>query len=747
MFSSQNSARNVVQDAKKWANRSLNLGNRHRTSLNFGDLVPAYWQHVLPGDKLKLDSAGVYKFLPLIAPAFTRMKIKTEWFYVPLKQISPVAHRSLQDFNPATTDYNELYSSMLNHDGFMSDLTISKSQQLKAYNGFPCIPSSWITQYLQSSSATTISDNIATFEGSTYGSADSFDSWRASDNSQFPQQEDIKCFTSMFRNAKLMSYMGLPNRLTTLAFNRDILMVGKKIFYVNPLTYSSSNTVEITSDNVTRYIYDYYYNLTFIPPIGYNDLTDTDLTHLTPFVHSGNSSTSYNISDLKSYEQLGILGRKHLFNLSNNGSTFTGFPVGSYSLIPLSSYSETPISLIPFQAYQKIFNDFYRDEKLQKDEIYYYPTLVFDPQTNKLINSYNWALSNLGSSSTLFGVDALLFSYYNNAHNVNLSTGRAIQFFNNLFGLRRRNRSKDIVNTCVPDTIFNGASYVATNPFNNTLFSRLSKFLLKKEMTGSTWAEWLNNFLGVKANDYLNDHVVYLGGSESVVSISENIQTSESSDVSAQGNRAGLANDFHSDSQIYFQVPDYGVIMCIVSAIPDDIVFNDGLDLRFERWSPWQFNLPDFQNIGFSALKNRNVVFSWVDSNSGVGGYFNDSNFGYQPFGIEHTFTKDIISCDMSKSLRFWTQNPDFNTDFYVIPHLNQVISNAWEASVPKLNYNISSIGLKFQPYGSDLKSQYYNNIFASTNDESGDHIVADMRFMVTCHRNTAFFTDAIENE
>lgn len=447
------------------------------------------------------------------------------------------------------------------------------------------------------------------------------------------------------------------------------------------------------------------------------------------------------------------------FNTSSNVITFDML-LNANPIPFLTTYSMQPVTMLPFQAYQKIFNDFYRDEKLQTDEIRYYPYAVWD----------NYRIVDALEHSTLF--DFASAEYIHELWNPAYSSGIAdddthsyARLFNNLFGLRRRNRKKDVISSCVTSQVVKGQLNVGTNEtvYDAKLQSRLARYFMKKEFTGSTWAEYLSNFFGVNSNDLLNNNVVFLGGKESVVSISENIQNSESTDVSAQGNRAGLANDFHSGSEIYFRVPDFGIVMCIVSILPDEIDNFNGLQERFIKNSVFDFNLPDFQNVGFSAVKNSRVNIGIIDSTnlqsvfpswlSLLGDRQHADSaavFGFQPFGYQHTYTPNIISGDFQKSLRYWHQSPDLDVDFSKTFSVDDsslfTDYRSWVNNQLQLNWNLPSIGLRSQPYGSDLKSQYYNNIFAVTNDESGDHIVMDMRFAVACHRDTAFFTESVAN-
>lgn len=751
MFNTSNSGRAVVKGSADWKSRKLDLGNRHRTTLNFGDLVPGYWQHVQPGDKLRVDASILAKFMPLIAPAFSRMKIKTEWFFVPLRQIAEPTLRALQDFKPDPADMNMYFSSLVS-EGFTNNVptsAASDNQQVNTLKGFFTIPANLINAYLVGDTATIIRNNgVYSSVGSDYTT----NQWRnpggvisGLDIPGSLGQENIASFTSKKRISKFLSYLGLPSRLTQMRYTIDAVFDFNNNYGYN---------LDVVVDNAPQ-----------TPDFSYMSKRYFDMTFGT--YNFGSSPTSLpQFSDYKAAAAYALSGFPASFNTSDSSITLDDIPVdanGRMIQVPpvQTTYSSAAISAIPAQAYQKIFNDFYRDEKLQPEEIRYFPSWIRSSQFE--------------FSDTLTGNVELSLSspldVYKTVYEVGNIPSRWTAFFNNLFGLRRRNRTKDVISSCVTSQVVKGQLNVSTNEtvYDAKLQSRLARYFMKKEFTGSTWAEWLSNFFGVNSNDLLNNNVVFLGGKESVVSISENIQQSESTQDSAQGNRAGLANDFHSGSEIYFRCPDFGVIMCIVSVIPDDIDNFNGLTERFQRNSPFDFNLKDFQNIGFAPVFNRRVNIGFADSanlSATLPAYpselgdraHSDANsvFGWQPYGYGHTYTPNVISGDFESSLRFWHQSPDLDFDFTAPsssfgtdPDGNDIVAldyDSWVANQLQLNFNLPAVGLRFQPYGADLKSQYYNNVFAVTNDESGDHIVADMRFAVSCHRETAFFTDAIDS-
>lgn len=756
-FSTQNSGRRIVQDKPNWKSRSLSLGNRHRTTMNFGDLVPAYWQFVQPGDKLKMDCSILAKFMPLLAPAFSRMKLKTEWFYVPLRQISPVSLAALQNFNPLESESNdalfEKISNVFNYDYSSYQGSESKTdQQIPVICGFPSIRACDIAQYLQGETVTRLNDVNRTIVSSAQvparwreilGSGDSVD------NLGF---ENLTSFNAKNRVAKLCGYMGLPKRLSTTAFISDVALAGNvdddDVLLSDGSSYSVISS-RSTLDKIKGLLSADYLFMTGRNPSHLLGANVPIMVTTWDSLMSSALSVSVEMTNVSaSLPYVDAVNRAFLHIVPSPSVTIDidaeEYGLGAGVPLPwLTTYDTTPISLLPFQAYQKIFNDFYRDEKLQPEEIRTYP-LSYLSDVNGVAVTYNSSTNGLNASATPI-VDWNGSQRFTNAVAV---------YINNLMQLRRRNREKDVLSSALTDKVItkyrNGVTDYS-GVYTTNLFGKLAKFFMKHEFTGNTWAEWLSNFFGEKSNDFLNNNVIFLGGRDSVVSISENIQNSSSTDESPQGNRAGLAGDFHNGNSLYFRVPDFGVIMCIVSAIPDDVDNFNGLPERFCKWSPLHFNLPDLQNVGFTAVPYRRSnlgIFDFVNTELN---YNSSATFGYQPFGYDSTYTPDVISGDFRGSLRYWHQSPDLDVDFANLSESANippsVYFTSWEKSQPKLNLNYPSIGMRFTPQSNVLSAQYYNNLFAVTNDESGDHILCDMRFDVTCHRQTAFFTDAIDEE
>ena len=92
-----------------------------------GDLIPVVRQILLPGDRVEVKSDCIVKFPPLTAPAFARMNVVTESFFVPMSQISDNFEDFIQNIKKEATTIvsdGQKMSQNIVHDGYLplSDL-------------------------------------------------------------------------------------------------------------------------------------------------------------------------------------------------------------------------------------------------------------------------------------------------------------------------------------------------------------------------------------------------------------------------------------------------------------------------------------------------------------------------------------------------------------------------------------------------------------------------------------------------
>lgn len=61
----------------------FDLGHEKKFTCNMGELIPCCLMEVIPGDKFNLSYVNMVRFAPLIAPVMHKVKVRTEYFFVP----------------------------------------------------------------------------------------------------------------------------------------------------------------------------------------------------------------------------------------------------------------------------------------------------------------------------------------------------------------------------------------------------------------------------------------------------------------------------------------------------------------------------------------------------------------------------------------------------------------------------------------------------------------------------------------
>lgn len=65
----------------------FNRNHEHKLTFNVGDIVPVYWDEVLPGDTKKIKTNTVMRLSTLIAPIMDNLKAEIMYYYVPMRLV------------------------------------------------------------------------------------------------------------------------------------------------------------------------------------------------------------------------------------------------------------------------------------------------------------------------------------------------------------------------------------------------------------------------------------------------------------------------------------------------------------------------------------------------------------------------------------------------------------------------------------------------------------------------------------
>lgn len=180
---------------------------------------------------------------------------------------------------------------------------------------------------------------------------------------------------------------------------------------------------------------------------------------------------------------------------------------------------------------------------------------------------------------------------------------------------------------------------------------------------GRRLKEWTLNFFGVNIPDERIQRPEYLGGGKLALQISEVIQTygTETTD-DALGNLGGhgVAGGTTAGFSRYFF--EHGYIIGVMSILPKTGYFQ-GLPKHFFKFDPFEFYTPQFAHIGEQAILNKEI---YLQANSDAN---NELTFGYTPRYAEYRDNHDTVAGDFRDTLLHWHLARKFSAP----PALNSV--------------------------------------------------------------------------
>ncbi|UPW41387.1 major capsid protein [Dipodfec virus UA06Rod_19] len=186
---------------------------------------------------------------------------------------------------------------------------------------------------------------------------------------------------------------------------------------------------------------------------------------------------------------------------------------------------------------------------------------------------------------------------------------------------------------------------------------------------GTRYVEQLAAHFGVRPRDSRLQRAEYLGGGVSDVQISEVLQTSETA-TTPQGHMSGhgVSASFNHAFKRYFE--EHGVVLGIMSIMPKANYYQ-GVDRMFLKRGVYDFGWPSLAHLGEQPIYQEELF-----ANDGIPlNVETDSPvFGYTPRYAEYKFSNDQIHGDFRTSLSNWHAGRSFAN----LPMLNwQFISGA----------------------------------------------------------------------
>ena len=385
-----------------------------------------------------------------------------------------------------------------------------------------------------------------------------------------------------------------------------------------------------------------------------------------------------------------IMGRGTLADYL--GIKGVNLPVGD-----AAEFTYTIPNILPFLAYHKIYDDWYRNANIQK------PVFVRQPVYTRpnilsgipyIPNSIT--IDDVGTGVGTDGVDmstdvdsasdvinAFGFARVNRGRFVGASTfSDGVK----LTDLRQRNWSKDYFTTATlypqQSGTTAGASISSITPAegDNTLFTIsqirqaniLQKWLERNNIAGSRYADQIRATFGVLPSDAMLDRAIFLGGSSFGIytnSIAQSVNSDKGQSNNPYsgiaGSDSGQSSGFGKDSLIdKFTASEHGIIMVLGSIVPH-ATYSTGTSRMFAMSVYGDIPNPMFEGLGQESIlaaelapntfsADADTVFGYVDQYAWCK-YMNDEVHGLlvdgenlESFALQRSFDSNSAKLDSS---------------------------------------------------------------------------------------------------
>lgn len=397
---------------------------------------------------------------------------------------------------------------------------------------------------------------------------------------------------------------------------------------------------------------------------------------------------------------------EHFENLmGQNDSTFwaerteyttpkTTAPSGGWNVGTLADYFGIPtgvenlqVNSLPFRAYAKIYNEWFRDENLQQPVTMsktdattagsnagtkltdaeagglplkvckykdYFTSCLPRPQKgnavtlpmtgNATIKPYDIITGKeLGWDADTQQDHSITNFFFNTPGE---TTPGAINYTTNMTA------TTDTANGSTRNPVFVRAdmSDVTAATINELRQAIAVQHILERDArTGTRYKEYLQGAWGVTSPDARLDRSEYIGGYRLPININQVIQTSATDTTSPQGNTAAFSMTTMSRNMATYSATEHGFILGL-AAIRVDHSYQQGLPRMWTRSTRFSYYDPMLANLGEQAVLNQEIYAQ--------GNAQDEEVFGYQEAWADYRYRINMITGEMrstySKTLDAW---------------------------------------------------------------------------------------------
>lgn len=397
---------------------------------------------------------------------------------------------------------------------------------------------------------------------------------------------------------------------------------------------------------------------------------------------------------------------------TEENATFTANTVADYFGLPLG-VEDLSVSALPFRAYVKIYNDFFRDENLQSDTPNYTDDTdrTFDDdyatlggaclKANKFHDYFTSALPSpqkgpsvtvpIGTWAPVYPRDIEITSA------VPIGDRQPLKFRHTLDSLlpvppwalnekfwvfgkteatpdvegeekarvaklvvstdKMPNAYQPANNTVYPTNLWTDLTNATSSTINQLRQAfAIQRFFEAQARGGSRYIEFIKNIFGVTSPDARLQRSEYLGGKRIPLNIHQVPQTSSTVSTSPLGNTGAFGHTADADEYFTKSFTEHGIIIGVAIARTDH-TYCQGIEKGWSRKKWTDFYIPQFAHLSEQPILNKEIFAQGTSEDEEV--------FGYQEAWAEYRYKPSICSnlmrTDISGTLASWNYADDYD--------------------------------------------------------------------------------------
>lgn len=317
------------------------------------------------------------------------------------------------------------------------------------------------------------------------------------------------------------------------------------------------------------------------------------------------------------------INMKSFDNVTNGIADYLGIP-------PTVDSIDYTVSALPFRAYNKIWNEWFRANYIQ-DVVQEFSGDTSDEETlgkykllkkGKPIDYFTSCLpqpeqvniSLLGDAP--IKVNSGVGNVSVKLNGVNVGLKQITEGSQN--GVYASSSAPDVKNPLYADM----ASVTGLSIESLRKASSMQVLLEKDRRSGLRYIDLVKEHFGMEIPDFLVGRSEYIGSVTIPINSEPIVQQSESANT-PQGNLASLGFGVGVDKLCEFSAREHGHLM-ILACVESEVIYQQGLDRKWEKRDRFDYYFPEFANLGEQPVMERELMLTSSNAKS-------DKVFGYTP--------------------------------------------------------------------------------------------------------------------